>query len=373
MIDESVLRPGERLGLSLRSLYCARGFRPYHMSKFEEYDLYARNKEFLLSDQVITFTDTDGKLMALKPDVTLSIVKNTRDGDGAVRKLCYDENVYRVAKGTGTFREIGQAGLECIGGIDGCCVSEVLLLAAESLRQISGGWALAVTHLGILSRVLDEVSPGPEAREELLRCVSARNRHGIAEIFRKAGQAPEKAAVLEALLSAGGSVDEALDRLDAVCGGFGLSEEAGELRSALSVFEGEARRNVQIDFSLTGDLNYYNGILFQGFVSGAPVSVLSGGSYDGLMRRMGRRDRAIGFAVYLDELERLLERPREYDADAVLLYGDGAAPAQVEAAARRLRAEKGSVLCAGSVPAGGRYREIWKLEDGEVIRVGNDA
>ena len=38
------------------------------MSKFEEYDFYAVNKDFLVSDSVITFTDTNGKLMALKPD-----------------------------------------------------------------------------------------------------------------------------------------------------------------------------------------------------------------------------------------------------------------------------------------------------------------
>ena len=60
----------------LRELYASYGFTHYKMSKFEEYDLYVKNKDFLVSDNVITFTDTDGKLMALKPDVTLSIIKN---------------------------------------------------------------------------------------------------------------------------------------------------------------------------------------------------------------------------------------------------------------------------------------------------------
>ncbi len=371
--NQRVLTAAEEIRFALRALYQSRGYALYRMGKFEEYDLYGRNKDFLVSDRVITFTDTGGKLMALKPDVTLSIVKNTRDGAGAVQKLCYDENVYRVAKGTGAFREIGQTGLECIGGIDGCCTAEVLLLAAESLRRISCEWALEITHLGILSGVLDTVTRRPEARDALLRCVSAKNRHGIRETCRGYGIDYDRAAALEALLNVGGGADDALGKLDSVCAGLGLAAEAGELRSAVSVFRGDMRKGVQIDFSLTGDLNYYNGILFQGFVSGVPGSVLSGGCYDGLMRRMGRRDSAVGFAVYLDELERLREQPREYDTDAVLLYADGTSPIDVEEAADRLRRERGSVLCARSVPAGGKYREIWKLEDGEVIRIENDA
>lgn len=41
------------------------------MSKFEEYDFYAENRSFLHSEAILTFTGLDGKLLALKPDVTL--------------------------------------------------------------------------------------------------------------------------------------------------------------------------------------------------------------------------------------------------------------------------------------------------------------
>ena len=93
-ISDSILLPGEHTLFTLRGLYASRGYAPYRMSKFEEYDLYAGNKDFLVSDNVITFTDTNGKLMALKPDVTLSIIKNTRDTDGTPRRIYYNENVY---------------------------------------------------------------------------------------------------------------------------------------------------------------------------------------------------------------------------------------------------------------------------------------
>ena len=89
-IHESVLKYEEKAVYGLRSLYRRYGYLPYKMSKFEEYDLYVRNKDFLVSDHIITFTDTYGKLLALKPDVTLSIIKNGKDTCG-VQKLCYNE------------------------------------------------------------------------------------------------------------------------------------------------------------------------------------------------------------------------------------------------------------------------------------------
>ena len=75
--NNDVIKNDEKAIFALRSLYQKYGYKQYKMSKFEEYDLYAKNKDFLVSDSVITFTDFGGKLMALKPDVTLSIIKNS--------------------------------------------------------------------------------------------------------------------------------------------------------------------------------------------------------------------------------------------------------------------------------------------------------
>ena len=72
MLNSQFLKDDERAILSLRALYGKYGYLPYKMSKFEEYDLYVKNKDFLVSDSVITFNDTNGKLLALKPDVKLS-------------------------------------------------------------------------------------------------------------------------------------------------------------------------------------------------------------------------------------------------------------------------------------------------------------
>ena len=157
----------ERTLLKLRALYRKYGYTQYRMSKFEEYDLYAGNKDFLVSENVLTFTDLNGKLMALKPDVTLSIVRGSPDRTDSVRKVFYNENVYRTAGSTRTFREIPQTGMECIGPIDDYRILEVLLLAAESLACVSDRCVLEISQLDILAALTEGLGVTEETRRKL--------------------------------------------------------------------------------------------------------------------------------------------------------------------------------------------------------------
>ena len=171
MINEKYLKNEEKIALSLRSLYSKYGYLPYKMSKFEEYDLYADKKDFLISDRIITFTDTAGKLMALKPDVTLSIIKHTANEAGTKQKVYYCENVYRVLGSAKEFNEIMQVGLECVGDIDAYDEYEVISLSAQSLEEISKSYVIEVSHMGILNAVLEKINKDSAFRTEILDAV----------------------------------------------------------------------------------------------------------------------------------------------------------------------------------------------------------
>lgn len=302
MIDAEILKNEEKISFALRSLYHRRGFRPYRMSKFEEYELYMKNKDFLRAPEVITFTDVNGKLMALKPDVTLSIVRASRPGQGELQKLYYDENVYRVSENKGGFREIRQAGLECVGAVDEACVGEVLSLALESLKLIAEDSRLCVSLLGVVEELLDSLKLEGEARRETLRCLGEKNTHELKAVCESAGVSPEGAERLRQLALLSAAPAEALPRLSALGCGEAAIAQAERLSAMLPP---EAAGRVSLDFSILGDMRYYNGIVFQGYVPGVPSCVLSGGSYDRLLKRMGKKGRGIGFACYLDKLERL--------------------------------------------------------------------
>ena len=330
---ESALRPEERTSLRLRSLYGRHGYRQYKVSKFEEYDLYARNKRFLVSDSVLTFTDTDGRLMALKPDVTLSIIKNAKDGEPGLQKLCYHETVYRPG-GSGTFREIPQDGLECLGDLDLYTVCEVLMLAVHSLEAISDRCVLNLTHLGLLETVLDGLTADDATRVAILRCMARKSRHELETVCTGGGMDGEGIRRLLELTELHGQFDAVLPRLQSFPGVEAYVAELEAMADLLADW-GVADR-VILDFSLTGDLDYYSGVVFQGYVDGAPARVLSGGRYDKLMERLGKHSGAIGFAVYLDQLERL-GNATVRDVDALLLYDEDEDPKQVLQAVKLLR------------------------------------
>ena len=158
---DEILSREERLVRALRSLYSSCGYRPYRMSKFEEYDLYAENRSFLPAGGVITFTDTNGRLMALKPDVTLSIAKNLTAGPGGSVRVYYDESVYRAPDRQLGFQEITQAGLEYLGEADAYAMGEVVSLAAGSLALIEAGSVLDLSHMGFINGLIGANSMEP--------------------------------------------------------------------------------------------------------------------------------------------------------------------------------------------------------------------
>ncbi len=238
----NILSREESYALKLRELYHSHNYNFYRMSRFEEYDFYVGKKDFLTSAAILTFTDINGRLMALRPDVTLSIIKHAPSG-----KYFYDEKVYRP-KNSDTFREIPQCGIECTGLYD---FNEILQLALLSLRTVADGrnYALDVADAGKIAKIIPQ-----DRKHEILHCLASKNIHGLKDIH-----APDEIIALA-------EVSKNFHGLD----------------------------NVRVDYSAVTNLSYYVGFVMKGYVDGSPEAVLSGGEYsvDGI--------NGAGFAVYLD-------------------------------------------------------------------------
>lgn len=354
----------EMLSDELSRIYQDYGYQAYTMSKFEEYELYLRNKEFLVSDRVLTFTDTDGRLMALKPDVTLSIIKNTSDRTNGVQKLYYHEHVYRPGKNDQGFREIMQVGLECMGRVDTYCVLEVLQLAIKSLKAISDDCVLDISHMGLVSRLLDECGLVDIDRKRALEAIGNKNTHELCEICKQAGVESDG---LVKLIKLSGKAASVMPQLEET---FGDTPEFKQLRSMIAALQQVGIDCVNIDFSVVNDMNYYNGIVFVGFVQGVPEAVLSGGQYDALMEKMKRTDKAIGFAIYPALLE-LLQQPQTQQQNEILYYEEDAPLETIVEALASLKGKSKQVSAQpGPAPAGATG---YQLIGSEVRVIENNA
>ena len=302
--DLSYLQPKERASFALRALYEAAGCRKYHMGRFEEYGLYQENRSFLSSEQVITFTDLDGRLLALKPDVTLSIAKTAQPAEGETLKYYYHENVYRPSAESHTFKEISQMGLEVLGKVDGGQVQQTVLLAAKSLEQLGAAWVLEVSHMGYLFGLFDALEVPANARPALLKLLREKNAHELRAAAKTAGLSEDAADTLTQLLDLCGGYEETLARAEGFCKNERMRAAAAELRALAAPLKA-AGGSIRLDLTLAGEMEYYNGLVFQGYLQGLPRPLLKGGRYDLLMQKFTPGADAVGFAVYLDELDRL--------------------------------------------------------------------
>lgn len=354
-MTDRIWKREEQAVFALRSLYSRYGYVPYKMSHFEEYELYVHNKDFLVSDQIITFSGEGGRLLALKPDVTLSIVKNAPQTPGVVQKVYYDENVYR------DYREIRQAGLECVGDLGEYEISEVVMLAERSLSLMQERFALNISHMGLISAVLDSCGLTEGEKNQAMDCLRGKNLHGLRELCQENLPAWEK---LRTLAACRGRGDAVLKQMEGVLTTQEEKNALGELAQLWRILEsGGWTESVRLDFSVGSDLGYYSGVVFRGYLEGIPTSVLSGGQYDKLPRKMGRRSRAIGFAIYLDMLQQRSGEEDTQDIDTLIVH-DGSVDTALLAQAAAKAAEQGSVLVSTSIPKDRTWKQIKRFEKG---------
>ncbi len=328
-VNDAVFRRDEGIVLGLRRLYESYGYKKFKMKKFEKYDLYLENKSFLRNAKIITVTDPAGHLLALKPDITLSVVKNIRAAS-LPEKVYYNENIYFADSSAGEIKEQTQMGLEYIGDIDIRALGEILLLAAYSLASADADYRIAISHMGIVSEILDAINVGEITKDRIYELISEKNLHGIKDICSTLGLSNDMTERLCGLVTVTGDFSKTISQISTLVADGENNSNIKELTELAKILTASGLDDRFIlDFSVMNDVKYYNGILFQGYISGVPKTVLSGGRYDNLVHRFGCNASAAGFALSIDLLREFQYREPDYDYDVFLLYSEDCDPAKV--------------------------------------------
>ncbi len=299
------LSPQEKLTLDLRRLYEINGFKKYKVARFEAYDFYAKNRDFLIGGNIIPFTDSNGRLMALKPDVTLSIVKNTDYNDNSPKRLYYTENVYREAKDIHELREIFQLGVEAVGSVGIDETTDLIALAIKSLLLIDDNCSVSISHMSYLNGLLKHITDNKDLKKSILSFMGSKNVHELKNLARDKALSSDFIEIACELCS---SVEPGEILVDKYVFDDDMRKAADEIRYICSKLREKGLSDkIRFDFSQSKNPSYYNGIIIEGYVSGVAKAALSGGRYDSLLRRMGKGDvSAFGFALYFDAIERKL-------------------------------------------------------------------
>jgi ATP phosphoribosyltransferase regulatory subunit len=319
---------------------------------FEVADVLERGLGHDGRSQAIRFVEPGtGEIVALRPDITPQIARvvatRLSEIEGPLR-LCYEGAVTRLAGERGQ-REILQAGVELVDAGVPAGDAEVLAVAAAALAAAQlPETRLDIGHVAPARFVLG-AAPDDESREHIAQSIAKKDRVGL-RIAAKALPA-DIAPLAESLASAWGPAEATLDRALSLAWPSSVKAALAELRAVIAAFGELADQPVP---SLTVDLgdlrgsDYYTGVRFAGYASGAPEAVLRGGRYDELIGRYGRPARATGFALDLEALaqaQRALGVSLPAVAVGVAVHGTGAA-----ALARALRSHGVRAVTVSSPP-----------------------
>lgn len=277
------------------------------------YDLFEHGMGQTEAQRGFRFTDNDGRLLALRPDVTSSVARIAAtllaDRQRPLR-FCYAAPVFRQQPQSHAEwrRENTQLGCELIGIAGKPADLEVLRLAAEILARLDlqSSYCITINNVEIFNGIAAELNLDTTAREQLRRLIDTRetaelNRFlhehsaGDGREFAQLAQLTGKRQVLESARKVIRN-ERSLQALNAI-------EDLWTEIEALGLQD-----DFEIDLGDVPSLDYYTGLTMKVYVYGAGASVGRGGRYDGLTGNFGRAEPAVGFVLNLDALTDVVGR-----------------------------------------------------------------
>ncbi len=277
------------------------------------YSLFERGMGPSEAHHAFRFTDTDGRLLALRPDVTSGIARVTATlfaNRTRPLRLCYAAPVFRQHGQSAIEwrRESTQIGCELVGQNSTESDLEVLAIASEVLQrlQFNREYVITLNDVEIFNGVAENLRFDADARDQLRQLIDGRNVADL-EGFLGPYASREECRAFSKLIRLSGRL-ETLERARRVITNARSTAALDRLESLWRILESLGiSDHFEIDLGDVSRLDYYTGLTFKIYIEGAGARVGSGGRYDNLTANFGKSEPAVGFVFDLDALAGLLQ------------------------------------------------------------------
>ena len=289
---------------------------------FDYHDLFARGMGTQRAERTYRFTDRDGALLALRPEMT-SLVARTVATRFVQRerpiRLCYSGEVFRYDDPTTkAAREFHQLGIEQIGQPSPSADVEVLLIAAEMLATLGlNDFRITLSHVDFFNGVASALKMDHALRSQLRELIDRRNSIALDSFLKT--NAPDmdeerrrNFCQLTQIAGKSEAIQQARETLRNETSRTAIEQLASiyETLNALGIDE-----HFDIDFGDAGGLEYYTGLTFKVYVPGCGTEIGSGGRYDNLISNFGKSEPAVGFSFGLDGIVGVLASNQKLTLD----------------------------------------------------------
>ena len=277
------------------------------------YDLFEQGMGQREAQRGFRFTDNDGRLLALRPDVTSSVARMAAtllSERPRPLRFCYAAPVFRQQTQSHAEwrRENTQLGCELIGVGGKPADLEVLRLAAEILSRLNleSRYCITINNVEIFNGVAAQLRLETAAREQLRRLIDTREAAELQRFLGTYANGEGEAFVQPTQLTGKRNVINSARRTITNERSQAALDSLDELWTEIESLGLED--SFEIDLGDVSSLDYYTGLSLKVFIHGAGSSVGRGGRYDGLTGSFGRAEPAVGFVLNLDALTEVLGR-----------------------------------------------------------------
>lgn len=277
------------------------------------YDLFEQGMGRREAQRGFRFTDNDGRLLALRPDVTSSVARMAATllaERPRPLRFCYAAPVFRQQTQSHAEwrRENTQLGCELIGVGGKPADLEVLRLAAEILLRLNlqSRYCITINNVEIFNGLAAHLNLNATAREQLRRLIDTRESAELQRFLHNYDSDEAHTFSQPTQLTGKGEVIRAARRALTNARSLAALDSLEELWTEIEALG--LANSFEIDLGDVSSLDYYTGLSLKIFVHGAGTSIGRGGRYDGLTGSFGCAEPAVGFVLNLDALTEVLGR-----------------------------------------------------------------
>ncbi len=309
----------------LRKTFILAGYDEIETPTYEYYDAFQSGVGSYMQESMIKFVDSMGRILVLRPDMTVPIarVAATKLGSG-IKQLFYIQNSFATAAPAfGKAGEFTQAGIELIGDRSYKADAQVIALAIKALIKAGlKSFTIDIGQVAFFKGLVGQIGLEELEIDELRHAVDSKDVMAIEAAAAKLGidaEHTQKLAELPGLFGDEEVFDKALKLYDsAEC-----TDAVNNLKGVYDLLKAYGLAEyISVDFSMLHDIAYYSGIIFRGVTPGIGFPVVSGGRYDELISKFGADIPATGFALGIKRIMIAMERQEllsgYYKTDAVI-------------------------------------------------------
>lgn len=301
------------------------GYKPIHTPAIEYYDVFCDTKKFQDDKLLCKFIDMNGDILALRPDMTVPAARlaalNLLPSKEPL-KLYYSGNVYRIDRQHSKISELMQIGGEIFGDDSFLSDVESMVNACEALKKAGlNNFRLDIGCTQIAKLAVSKLKISDREQDRLLSLIENKSFVEIESFLNEIEATKNIKDTIKAIPMLFGKADVIIKEAEML-----LREEEyliylERLKNICSILRDMGYEDyLYIDIAMPSLMGYYTGVTFCGYSKEAGSPIFSGGRYDRLFDEFGIKEPAVGFAIYVDILIKVLVEYKEKKEDIEIIY-----------------------------------------------------